>query len=46
VAEPGVADSGLVIFGTTIRIGRLHHSCCLSRRADDLRFFSTNGDRW
>src|SRR4029453_1933947 len=33
-------------FGTAIRIGRLHHSCCLSRRADDLRFFSTIGDRW
>jgi hypothetical protein len=25
-------------FGTTIRIARLHHPCCLSWRASDLRF--------
>jgi hypothetical protein len=33
-------------FGTTIRTSRLHHPSCLSRRASDLRFLWTVGDRW
>ena len=33
-------------FGTTIRIARVHHPCCLSWRDDDLRFVRTVGDCW
>jgi hypothetical protein len=33
-------------FGTTIRIARVQHPCCLSWRGDDLRFVRTVGDRW
>ena len=43
VCCPDVADP---TFGTTIRIARVHHPSCLSRRAGDLRFFSTVRDRW
>jgi hypothetical protein len=31
-------DAPSLTFGTTIRIARLHHPCCLSWRARDLRF--------
>jgi hypothetical protein len=32
--------------GTTIRIARLHHPSCMSRKASDLRFLWAVGDRW
>jgi hypothetical protein len=35
-----------VTVGTTIRIARSHHPCCLSWKAGDLRFLRTVGDRW
>jgi hypothetical protein len=33
-------------FGTTIRISPPRYPYCLSRRARDLRFLRTVGDRW
>jgi hypothetical protein len=33
-------------FGTTIRISRMHHPSCLSRKGGDLRFLCTIGDRY
>ena len=44
----GVMTHGFVspTFGTTIRISRLRYPSCLSRRARDLRFLRTVGDRW
>jgi hypothetical protein len=33
-------------FGTTIRIPRPHHPCCLIWRAGELRFLRTVSDRW
>ncbi len=33
-------------FGTTIRISGLGYPSCLSRRARELRFLRTVGDRW
>jgi hypothetical protein len=31
--------------GTTIRIARLHHPCSMGRKAGDLQFLWTVGDR-
>ncbi len=33
-------------FGTTIRIGCLHHPSCLNWSVGDLRFLCTVGDCW
>jgi hypothetical protein len=34
-----------VTFATTIRIAHLHHPSCMSRKAGDLQFLRTVGDR-
>jgi hypothetical protein len=46
IAARLLPDAPSPTFGTTIRIAPLHHPCCLSYRADDLRFLLTVSDRW
>jgi len=38
-------DAPTPTFGTTIRIARLHHASCVSRKVDDVRFVLTLGGR-
>jgi hypothetical protein len=39
-------EAASLTLGTTIRIARPHHPCCLTWRTNDLQFLRTVNDRW